>query len=177
MGCPKFSLLPSNVKSKTVLKEVICPLVSRNYKVSATVGVNTVIMAPVRAILDTGAGPNLIREEILPEEWERSRLPGTPAYQIIGGRPLRQRGVITMHVQLGTLRVQSRFVVVSSLAAECILGSQFINRHVRMISPKEKYVVLANDNLVSIFQDAADWLDYGKVSSPEQVSSPPPPSS
>jgi hypothetical protein len=76
-------------------------------------------MVPVRAILDTGAGPNLIREEILPEDLERSRLSGTPAYQIIeaGGRPLRQRGVITMHVQLGTLRVQSRFLVVTSLPA------------------------------------------------------------
>jgi hypothetical protein len=75
-------------------------------------------MAPVRTILDTGAGPNLIREEILPEDWERSRLSVTPAYQIIGagGRPLRQKGVIKMHVQLGTLRVQSRFVVVTSLA-------------------------------------------------------------
>jgi Retroviral aspartyl protease len=81
-------------------------------------------VAPVRAILDTGAGPNLIREEILPEDWERIHLLGTPVYQIIGagGRPLRQRGVITMHVQLGTLRVQSLFVVVTSLAPECILG-------------------------------------------------------
>lgn len=136
-------------------------------------------MVPVRAILDTGAGPNLIREEVLPEDWERSRLPGTPAYQIIGagGRPLRQKGVIAMHVQLGTLRVQSRFVVVTSLAAECILGCQFINRHVRMILPKEKRVVLTNDNVVSILQDSADRPDSGKVPSPEQVSSPPVPSS
>jgi Retroviral aspartyl protease len=136
-------------------------------------------MAPFRAILDTGAGPKLIREEILPEDWERSRLSGTPAYQIIGagGRPLRQRGVITMQVQLGTLRVQSRFVVVTSLAAECILGCRFINRPVRMILPKDKRVVLANDNVVSILQDSADRPDYGKHSSPEPVPSPPLPSS
>jgi hypothetical protein len=82
-----------------------------------------------------------------------------------------------MHVQLGTLRVQSRFVVVKSLAAECTLGCQFINRHVRMILSKEKRVVLANDNVVSILQDSADRPNYGKVSSPEQVSSPPLPSS
>jgi hypothetical protein len=114
----------------------------------------------------------------LPVDWERSRLQGTPAYQIIGagGCPLRQRGVITMHVQLGTSFVQSRFVVVTSLAAECILGCQFINRHVRMILPNEKHIVLANDNVVSILQDSADRPDSGKVSSPEQVSSPPLPS-
>jgi Retroviral aspartyl protease len=136
-------------------------------------------MAPVRAMLDTGAGPNLIREKILPEDWERRRLSGTPAYKIIGagGRPIRQRGVITMHMQLGTLRVQSRFVVVTSLAAECILGCQFINRHVRMILPKEKRVVLANENMVSILQDSEDRPYIGKVSSPEQVPSTPLPSS
>jgi hypothetical protein len=82
-----------------------------------------------------------------------------------------------MQVQLGTLRVQSRFVVVTSLAAECILGCQFINRHVRMILPKEKLVVLANDNVVSILQDSADRPDSGKLSGPEQVLSPPLPSS
>jgi hypothetical protein len=136
-------------------------------------------MAPSAPYWTPARGPTLIREEILPEDWERSRLSGTSAYQIIGagGRPLRQRGVITMHVQLGTLRVQSRFVVITSLAAECILGCQFINRHVRMTLPKEKRVVLANDNVVSILQDSADRPDSGKNSSPEPVPSPPLPSS
>jgi hypothetical protein len=46
-----------------------------------------------------------------------------------------------------------------------------------MILPKEKSVVLVNDNVVSILQDSADRPDYGKVSSPEQVPSSPLPSS
>jgi hypothetical protein len=43
----------------------VCLLASRNYKVSATVGVSTVVATPVYAILDTGAGPNLVREDVL----------------------------------------------------------------------------------------------------------------
>jgi hypothetical protein len=45
-----------------------------------------------------------------------------------------------------------------------------------MILPKEKRVVPANDNVVSTLQDSADRPDSGKVSSPEQVPSPPLPS-
>jgi hypothetical protein len=46
-----------------------------------------------------------------------------------------------------------------------------------MILPNEKRAVLANDNVVSILHDSADRPDSGKVSSPEQVFSPPLPSS
>jgi hypothetical protein len=53
--------------------------------------------------------------------------------------------------------------MVTSLAAECFLGCQFLNRHVRMILPKEKRVVLANDNVVQILQDSADRPDSGNV--------------
>jgi Retroviral aspartyl protease len=113
--------------------ESVFPLATRNYKISATVGGTTVISTPLRAILDTGAGPNLIREELLPEDWSRYCVADAPFYNIVGagGKQLRQKGVITLFVQVGNLRMQARFIVVHSLAAECILGFQFIDRHVR----------------------------------------------
>jgi hypothetical protein len=69
---------PHRVNVQNVPTESVFPLVSRNYKVSATVGVTTVAANPVRAILDTGAGPNLIKEEVLPQDWERYRVANTP---------------------------------------------------------------------------------------------------
>jgi hypothetical protein len=52
-----------------VHKESGFRLATRNYKISATVGVTTVITTPLRAIIDTGAGPNLIREKgVVPED-------------------------------------------------------------------------------------------------------------
>jgi hypothetical protein len=63
--------------------EQVCLMISRNYKVSAAVGVYTVVATPVYAILDTGAGPNLIREDVLPEDWLRYRTVEETIYQVI----------------------------------------------------------------------------------------------
>jgi hypothetical protein len=84
------------------------------------------------------AGPNLIIAKVLPDDWERYRIPGLPEFHIVGagGRRLLQNGNITFTVQLGTIKVQARFIVVESLAAECILGCQFIDRQVQAIHPK-----------------------------------------
>jgi hypothetical protein len=131
-------------------------MASRNYKVSATVGVTTTVATPVYAILDTGAGPNLVREDVLSEDWLRYRMAGDTTYQVIGanGRSLPQRGVVTLWVQLGRLRAQARFIVVKQLAAGCILGCQFIDRHVKCIHPKEKRVLLNDGTSVAILRAA-----------------------
>jgi hypothetical protein len=36
-------------------------------------------------------------------------------------------------MQLGTLKLQARFIVVQGLAADCILGCQFIDRQVQAV--------------------------------------------
>jgi gag-polyprotein putative aspartyl protease len=135
--------IPRRILSRPVKKgllqvEVVCPLATRNYKVTATVGVSATVLTPVSAILDTGASPNLIRETVLLEDWEQYRIPGLPAFHIVGagGRRLMQKGNITLTVQLETLKVQARFIVVQDLAAECILGCQFIYRQVQAILPR-----------------------------------------
>jgi hypothetical protein len=61
-------LTPRRILSRPVKKgllqvEVVFPLATRNYKVSATIVVSATVLIPVSAILDTGAGPNLIREQ------------------------------------------------------------------------------------------------------------------
>jgi Retroviral aspartyl protease len=114
------------------------------------------VATPVYAILDTGAGPNLFREDVLPEDWLRYRIAGDPTYQVIGasGRNITQRGVFTLWVQLGRLRTQARFIVVRSLAAGFILGRKFIDRHVTSILPKEKRVLLRDGTAVAILHAA-----------------------
>jgi Retroviral aspartyl protease len=88
-----------------------------------------VVATPVYAILDTGAGPDLVREDVLPEKWTRYRTMEEPSFQVVGasGRPLPQRGVLTLCVQLGQLKVHAKFIVVKHLMAGCILGCQFID--------------------------------------------------
>jgi hypothetical protein len=115
-------ILSRPVKNGLLEVEVVLSLATRHYKVSATVGVSATVLRPVSAIFYTGAGPNLIREKALPEDLERYRIPGHPEFHIVsaGGRWLLQKGNITLTVQLGTIKVQARFIVVESLAAECI---------------------------------------------------------
>jgi hypothetical protein len=90
--------IPRRILSRPVKKgllqvELVRPLDTRNYKFSATVGVSATVLTLISAILDTGAGPNLIRETVLPEDWERYRIPGLPAFHIVGagGRKLMQK--------------------------------------------------------------------------------------
>jgi hypothetical protein len=120
------------------------------------VGVSTVIMTAVRAILDIGAGPNLVREDLTPADWELYRMTDEPRFNVVGagGKRLRQNGVISLFVELGQLRVKARFLLISELAAECILGCQFIDLHVQCILPKEKRIFLSDKSAVYIFQDS-----------------------
>jgi Retroviral aspartyl protease len=120
------------------------------------VGVSTVVATPVRDILDTGAGPNLVRAEILPTDWEKYRVAGAPALQILGagGRRLKKSGAILLHVEICGLKTRMQFVVIPGLAAECNLGCQFIFLHVRSILPKEKKVLLENGGVASILHDS-----------------------
>jgi hypothetical protein len=100
--------------------DVIFPLKSRNYKVSTSVGVTTAVIFPVRAILDTGAGPNLIRATVLPGYLERYRVFGAPTRNIVGtgGRRLRQSGTIKLHAEIGGIMLRARFLVMETLATE-----------------------------------------------------------
>jgi Retroviral aspartyl protease len=159
---------PHRVNLQNISIESVFPLVSRNYKVPATVGVTTVAATPVRDILDTGAGHNLIREEVLPEDWERYRVANALVFNVVGagGRHLRQKGVVTLVVQLDNLRTHARFLVVTSLAAECILGCQYIDRCVRTILPKEKRVVLSGDSIIPILRDSEQPVAPGKPAEP-----------
>jgi Retroviral aspartyl protease len=168
--------MPRKILSRPVKKgllevEVVCSLATRDYKVSANVGVSATVLTPASAILDTGAGPNLIREKVLPEDWERYRIPGPPEFHIVGagGRRILQKENITLTVQLGTIKVQTRFIVVEGLAAECILGCQFIDRQVQAILQKEKRITLANGCFIPIIHDSGPHLVWGQTTSPKEL--------
>jgi hypothetical protein len=122
------------------------------YKLCVSVGVSRAVLAPVKAVFDTGAGPNLVREGILPKGWERFLIPNQPLPRIndASGKRMPVRGVITLYVQVGDLVTRVRFYVVPGLGTHCILGCNFINLHVRSIHPKERRVDLNEGGSVAI---------------------------
>jgi hypothetical protein len=152
------SVRTPRVKNVTPV-ETVYSLTTRNFKVSATVGVTTVVQTPVPAILDTGAGPSLVREAVLPEDWQC--------------RKIRQKEVIILHVEVGQRLLKTKFIVVEELAAECILGCKFINRHVQTTLHKDRKFILSDGSVISILHDSEIHTPQGRqtVKSPELVSS------
>jgi hypothetical protein len=57
--------------------------------------------------------------------------------------------------------------VIAELAAECILGFQFIDRHVQCTLPKEKRILLSDNSAVYILQD------MDPLAAPAQKAKPP----
>jgi hypothetical protein len=84
---------------------------SHNYKLGVSVGLTRAVLFPVRSVLDTGAGPNLVREDILPSGWDRLLIPNLLLSRITNasGRRMPAKGVITLFVQVGTLVRRVRF--------------------------------------------------------------------
>jgi RNase H-like domain found in reverse transcriptase/Reverse transcriptase (RNA-dependent DNA polymerase)/Integrase zinc binding domain/Chromo (CHRromatin Organisation MOdifier) domain/Integrase core domain len=125
---------------------------SRNYKLCVSIGATANVLTPVRAVLDTGAGPNLIREDVLPKDWERLLIQDValPRITNASGKRMPARGVIVLYVQVGGLLKRVRFFVTPGLAVPCILGCGFINLHVKTIHPKERRVELTEGGSVAI---------------------------
>jgi hypothetical protein len=60
--------------------------------------------------MDTGAGPNLFREDVLSQNWETLRLRGAPIPKVMNssGRLLHSKEVIVLIIQDGHLRTRVR---------------------------------------------------------------------
>jgi hypothetical protein len=125
---------------------------SQNYKLCVSLGLNPRVVTPVRDVLDTGAGPNLVREDVLPRNWERALITGQllPRVHNASGRRMPVKGVVSLVTQVGELVRRVRFFVVPCLSVPFILGCHFINIHVLGIFPREKRVELRDSGAVSL---------------------------
>jgi hypothetical protein len=59
VGKPENSPLRQSIPSEMVATVTLFQ--SRNYKICVSVGVSRAVLAPVKAVFDTGAGPILVR--------------------------------------------------------------------------------------------------------------------
>jgi hypothetical protein len=134
---------------------------SRNYKFNVSVGVSNSVLVPVIAVFDTGAGPNPIREDVVPPNWETLRLRGVPIPKVMNasGRLLNSKGLIFLIVQVGNLLTRLRFYVTAGISVPCILGCNFIDRHVKSILPGDRRVELNDDGSVAISENFPRSLD------------------
>ena len=150
---------------------------SQNYKLCVSIGLTSRCLLPVRAVLDTGAGPNLIREDVLPIGWEHALIPGQtlPRVSNASGRRMPVKGVVQLTTRVGDLVRRIRFLVTSDLAVPCILGCHFTNAHVKGILPRDRRVDLCEGGSISILGKyegcpvSPETITVGRVSNKVRV--------
>ena len=110
-------------------------------------------MHTVLAVLDTGAGPNLVRESLLPKDWRRLaiRQDAYPVIRDANGRKLNVEGVVQLNLDIGGQSFRVRFLVCKNLAVKAILGCDFIRRCVQGIFPQTNQVILQDGGSVALY--------------------------
>jgi len=99
-------------------------------------------MNSCRPVLDTGAGINLVRPNILPDNWKTYAvvLSRSPSIKDAKSRRLEVKYAIHLIVDTGAIKTFERFFVAERLSVPCILGTEFIERCIEGILPRRRLV-------------------------------------
>lgn len=104
-------------------------------------------------VLDSGAGPNCIAKAAITPGSERFIAP-PPRIRVrgAGGDALGISGQVTLAICLGDTLINVPFLVCDTLQAEALLGTEFIDAHVRNICCEDKFVELKTGTEVPILR-------------------------
>lgn len=108
-------------------------------------------MNPLIAVMDTGAGPNLVNFDFLHDDLKAKIEPNDAGnLRSANNSKLNVRGLITFFVQIGELTVPVQFGVIDDLVTDVLLGTDYIDRHIHAILPKTRKIVPNNSPSVAI---------------------------
>ena len=144
--------LSPGITYEEYLKDPVCQLRWFNYKVTAYIGSNRKHLIPMLTVVDTGAGPNLIREGACPEgalnniDTTRriANLRGASRYK------LHTLGIVTLTVKVGTQVHRCPFIAVRNLGADALLGCSYTDHYVEATMCIKRHIVLENGDIVPI---------------------------
>jgi hypothetical protein len=110
--------------------------------------------------MDSGAGPSFIRADSLPQGTIVHPLPSIlPGLVSANGYPLKFCGFVKIRVQVGDIVEEESLMVSDSLPVQVLLGTGWIEKHVRMILPNQGALELSTGSAVSLLR-----RDLGKLS-------------
>ena len=140
-GTPSTAPARAQSQSRTEQTE-ICFFKNHNYKVTATVGKRRALMRVITPVQDSGAGPNLIHLRCVAEPW-LAAIKSARSLPLIdaSNRSMKALGELKLHAQIGEFCARVPFLVVTNLAVDCILGTTFLDRHVKEILPPQRKVL------------------------------------
>ena len=99
-------------------------------------------MCVITAVLDSGAGPNLIHLRCVAEPWCAAiKSARSPPLIDASNRSMKALGELKLHVRIGELCARVPFLVATNLTVDCILGTTFLDRHVKAILPPQRKVL------------------------------------
>jgi len=132
----------------------------RHYEISACIGPTLRATRSIRPIVDTGAGLNLIRPDVLPPNWQTFAEPlaYSPNIMDANGNKVNTQYAIHLHVEAGGLRAFERFLVAQHLSVNCILGTEFITRNVEAILVQKRKIVWKDDKICPSDKDTRPTL-------------------
>ena len=106
-----------------------------------------------RAIIDTGSGVSLIREDLLPKEVTVCPLDrSTPNMFDVNGNILSITGLVTLHVRIGTYETTHSWGVVQGMSVPLHLGTPYSDAHVPIISGPRNFIQLKDGCRVPILR-------------------------
>eukprot|EP00171_Calliarthron_tuberculosum_P021901 IDg21901t1 len=144
--------LPPTVTVDEYRRDPVCHLSFFNYKLEALICPTKDTQRQHLTVLDTGAGPNLIRAALLPEDTlnklDQSR--ETVNLSSASKHRLDVMGLVSLTVTVADLSIRQTFVVVRQLGADVILGCQFIDSAVDFLSVRGRHLILTTGKEVPI---------------------------
>ena len=106
-----------------------------------------------RAIIDTGSGVSLIREDLLPNEVTVCPLDkSTPNMFDVNRNILPITGLVTLHVRIGTYETTDSLGVVQGMSVPLLLGTPDSDAHVPIISGPRNFLQLKDGCRVPILR-------------------------
>jgi len=93
---------------------------------------------PTRAVVDTGAGPSVIRADMLPEGWNENAYRSPPRTEVSDASEqlLKVIAEMSLTIYVGGAATEYEVLVVKALSVPLILGWDFQRNYVDTISPK-----------------------------------------
>ena len=144
--------LPKDTSIQQYLANPLCSLSSLNYKVEASFNTHKEAWRPLLCVLDTGAGPNLIRADLLPDDTLKKLDTSRAVVNLssASGHGLDVLGITRLSVRVGSQVTSHDFVVSRQLSTDVLLGCHFIDSAVEDIHVQLRSVELRNGESVPI---------------------------
>jgi len=135
--------------------KVVAILTGSNYPVATRVWIQDGHLLATRAIIDTGSGVSLIREDLLPKEVTVCPLDkSTPNMFDVNGNIFPITGPVTLHVRTGTNETTHSLGVVHRMSVPLLLGTPYSDAHVPIISGPRNFIQLKDKCRVPILRRA-----------------------